>query len=142
MSVSVLALADAVRDALNNHMAKRKEQVLSRQDVPGRPGWALETVLQGADAAVIIVRNVHTGTGYQIAKCERGRDVAFEDSDAVAARMGDAEMLIYSTLAKISVKDDRRWPDLDRAAELANPFWSDFIGQIPNLLEVAQVLMT
>ncbi len=121
---------------------KRKEAILTRQDIPGRPGWVLESILQDVERILIIVRNTHNGSGFLIGAVNNDGVVQFDRIDELANVVTIPEMLIYFSLSIIQEKDHRNWPDFSIKDEMKNEFWGSFVNELPNVMITAQVLQT
>lgn len=136
---TIQVLAQSVKVQFNLHMAN--EQVLTRQDVPDRAGWALESILAGVEKISVVVRNVHTGSGFQIAAFSEGK-LTFSRSMPTPECISDAQILASATLKKIDEKDTTNWPRWSSLEEAKKEFWKDYVESLPNILHVAEVLMT
>jgi len=134
-----LGLADSLKVAFNNHMARRTETIISSLNIPDRPGWVIETVIDKNEKISVIVRHPYSRSGWQIATLDPKRGLEFDRGFTLSTFMTEAEMMAHFTLSMIAEKDG---PSVGNTREEAKkPFWQDYVNELPNVLITAQVLM-
>lgn len=92
----------------------------------------METIIDSNYIIKILLINSYIKTRWMIGQYN-GNGL---DSMGVVA----SNLLMTSTLQKISEVSTEIWPNIDVEKEMQNPFWSEYITGLPGIISIAEVL--